>query len=133
MTQMDPVQTNAHHSRHVRHLWTAAGLIALAIGIIGAFLPILPTTPLVLLAAFCFGKGSPRLRAWITSHPRFGAAIEDWEATGAIPPKVKIFSCTVMAVTFITSALLGLSPVALAAQGVLMGIGAIYVITRPNR
>ncbi|MEC7257498.1 MAG: YbaN family protein, partial [Pseudomonadota bacterium] len=69
--------------RAMRPLWTLAGLLSLAVGILGIFLPVLPTTPLVLLAAFCFGKGSPRLRAWILEHRRFGPMIADWEATGA--------------------------------------------------
>lgn len=116
----------------LRHLWTAAGLAALALGLIGIVLPVLPTTPLVLLAAFCFSKGSPRLRAWIANHSHFGPAIADWEATGAIPRKVKGFACAVMALTFAVSVGFGLSPMILIIQAVAMGAGATYVLTRPD-
>lgn len=119
--------------RHVRMVWTFCGVIALAFGVIGIFLPILPTTPLVLLAAFCFGKGSPRLRAWLLRHPRFGPAIIDWEATGAIPRRIKYLGCSVMALTWAVCFMLGLAWHILLAQGLLMGIGAAYVLSRPDR
>lgn len=118
---------------HWRPLWTVAGLVVLALGIIGIFLPVLPTTPLVLLAAFCFGKGSPRLRRWIIDHAHFGPMIEDWEATGAIPRKIKFWACFVMSVTFVVCLFLGLPVWVLVAQGSLMSIGAAYVLTRPDR
>lgn len=114
-------------------LWEAAGIVVLGLAIVGIFLPVLPTTPLVLLAAFCFGKGSPRLRAWIIDHAHFGPMIEDWEATGAIPRKVKIWACSIMALTFGVCLFLGLPVWVLVAQGSLMGIGAAYVLTRPDR
>lgn len=117
----------------LRHIWTLAGLASLGLGIVGIFLPVLPTTPLVLLAAFCFGKGSPRLRRWILAHRTFGPMVVDWEATGAIPRKVKLWACTVMAATFLVSALIGVPLRVLIAQGVLMSIGAAYVLTRPDR
>ena len=117
----------------MRPLWAMAGLLALGLGIVGIFLPVLPTTPLVLLAAFCFGNGSPRLRAWIVAHRSFGPMIADWETTGAIPRRVKYFACAVMGVTFLTCLMLGLPPHLLWIQGILMGLGAIYVVTRPDR
>ena len=57
-----------------RVLWSLAGTLALATGIVGIFLPLLPTTPFVLLAAFCFSRGSARLEAWLLAHPRWGPA-----------------------------------------------------------
>lgn len=116
-----------------RMLWTLAGLLSLAIGIIGIFLPVLPTTPLVILAAYCFGKGSPRLRAWIISHRRFGPMIEDWEATGAIPRRVKYWACFLMALAFAFAWWIALPTHILVAQGALMAIGAAYVLSRPSR
>lgn len=116
----------------MRLFWVASGWAALGLGVAGAVLPVLPTTPFVLLAAFCFGKGSPRLRAWITGHHRFGPIIEQWESTGAIPRRVKLFACTVMTMTFATSWLLGAPAWVLWAQAVGMGIGAAYVLTRPD-
>lgn len=119
--------------RHMRAVWTFCGILSLGFGFLGIFLPVLPTTPLVLLAAFCFSKGSPRLRAWLLRHPRFGAAILDWEATGAIPRRVKYLACGAMILTWVISAYIGLRWQILVAQALLMGVGITYVLTRPDR
>lgn len=117
----------------LRPIWTLAGLLALGVGIVGIFLPVLPTTPLVLLAAFCFSKGSPMLRRWIIRHRTFGPMIADWEATGAIPRMIKYTACGVMSVTFLICLAMGLPVWVLVAQGTLMLVGAAYVLTRPDR
>lgn len=67
-------------------LFIALGWLALGIGTIGIFVPLLPTTPLVLLAAFFFSKGSTRLHQWLTNHPSIGHYVRDWEAEQVIPP-----------------------------------------------
>ena len=58
--------------RWQRVLWAAAGVLALVTGLVGIFVPLLPTTPFVLLAAFCFSRGSERCERWLLEHPRFG-------------------------------------------------------------
>ncbi len=113
-------------------LWTLAGLLSLAIGIIGIFLPVLPTTPLVLLAAFCFGKGSPRLRIWLLGHRRFGPMIENWQATGSIAPRAKRMALIAMAAALGLSAALGLAYWVLALQFVCMAGAATFILTRPD-
>lgn len=80
-----------------RMLWVAAGVLALALGIVGIFLPLLPTTPLVLLAAFCFARGSTRCERWLLTHPRFGPMIRDWRLRRAIPRRVKHLAWAMMA------------------------------------
>ena len=63
-----------------RILWSIAGLTFFAIGAIGAVVPILPTVVFMLLAAYCFARGSQRLHGWLMTHRQFGPAIQDWTA-----------------------------------------------------
>lgn len=87
-----------------RVLWSLAGALALATGIVGIFLPLLPTTPFVLLAAFCFSRGSARVEAWLLAHPRFGPAIAEWRARRAMPLRAKQLAWSMMAVGSAVSA-----------------------------
>jgi uncharacterized membrane protein YbaN (DUF454 family) len=79
-----------------RWLMLACGALSLLLGIVGIFLPLLPTTPFVLLAAFFFSKGSQRLHRWLVEHPRFGRYLRDWEAEQVIPPAGKYASTLMM-------------------------------------
>lgn len=115
-----------------RSLWTLAGLLALSLGLLGIPLPILPTTPFILLAAFCFSKGSPRLRAWLEGHPRFGPAIAAWEENGAIPRKGKTAAVVLMLCTLLLSVAMGLSIVILALQALCLACAATFVLSRPD-
>ena len=86
-----------------RTLFWIAGAVSLLLGIIGIFLPVLPTTPFVLLAAACWARASPRFHHWLKQHRRFGPIIENWETRRAIPRRAKYLawgmmtiSCTIM-------------------------------------
>ncbi|RIL05589.1 MAG: DUF454 domain-containing protein [Proteobacteria bacterium] len=72
------------------------GFIALALGLIGLLLPVVPTTPFILVAAFFFSKGSPRLHAWLRNNRFFGGTIREWEDHGVIPLRVKIFASLIL-------------------------------------
>lgn len=80
-----------------RVLWLAAGSASLATGIVGIFLPLLPTTPFVLLAAFCFSRGCARCEAWMLAHPRFGPMVRNWRAHRAVPLRAKQLATVMMA------------------------------------
>jgi uncharacterized membrane protein YbaN (DUF454 family) len=69
--------------------WLILGVVALALGTAGALLPLLPTVPFVLLAAFCFARGHPPLEAWLLRHPRLGPPIITWRERGAISRRGK--------------------------------------------
>jgi len=86
-----------HRPLWQRACWTAAGLTSLALGIVGIFLPLLPTTPFVLLAAFCFSRGSERVETWLLTHPRFGPMVADWRARRAVPRRAKQLAWATMA------------------------------------
>lgn len=90
---------NAHRvssRRWLRGLWLAAGGLALALGLIGIFLPLLPTTPFVLLAAFCFSRGSQRWEDWLLHHPRLGPMVRDWRRHHAVPLRAKQWATVMM-------------------------------------
>ena len=72
-----------------RILLIIAGVLSLVLGVIGAFVPLLPTVPLVLLAAYCFGRSSERLHQWLIHHRYFGPILENFQAGKGIPKRVK--------------------------------------------
>jgi uncharacterized protein len=75
-----------------RQLYLGGGVIATALGIIGIALPIMPTVPFLILAAFCFARSSPALEARIMKHPIYGPPIRRWREKGAISRKAKLAS-----------------------------------------
>ena len=75
------------------------GVVSLGLGILGIFLPLLPTTPLLLLAAWCFVRSSPRLYDWLLNHPHLGEYIRNFREHHAIPLRVKIVSVTLVWLT----------------------------------
>lgn len=80
-------------------LWLFAGWCSLLLGLIGAFLPLLPTVPFVLLAAGCFSRGSPRWERWLLAHPRFGPWVRDWRVSRAVPLRAKQWAVAMMGVS----------------------------------
>ena len=115
-----------------RYVYLILGWLAVALGLIGILLPVLPTTPLMILAAFLFTRGSPRARAWLIEHAHFGPHIRNWEADGAIDARAKRLAVGVMAGVFAVSALLGLAWWILLIQATCMGPAALFILTRPN-
>jgi uncharacterized protein len=87
-----------------RPLYLAAGWASVAAGTIGIFLPILPTVPFMILAAFCFARSSPKLEAKLLNHPRYGPHLVAWREKGVVSRRAK-WSATV---AFAVSILLGL-------------------------
>jgi hypothetical protein len=96
VTSPEPELSQAWHARSLRALWLLAGAVSLATGIVGAFLPLLPTTPFVLLAAFCFSRGSRRWEHWLLHHPRLGPMVRDWRANRAVPLRAKQLATVMM-------------------------------------
>lgn len=80
------------------YLWITLGLLFLLLGGIGVVLPLLPTTPFVLLAAACFAKSSPRMHGWLLQNEIFGPILRDWERSKCISPRVKTLALFMMVV-----------------------------------
>lgn len=78
------------------------GCLAVVLGILGIFLPLLPTTPFLLLAAACFFRSSPRLYNWLISHKRMGPYIRNFREHRAIPLKAKVISVSMVWITMLT-------------------------------
>jgi len=83
----------------VKTLFVILGSISLALGIIGIFVPLLPTTPLLLLAAALYFRSSPRLYEWLLNNPRLGAYIRNFREYRAIPLRAKIVSVSLLWLT----------------------------------
>ena len=84
---------------------TILGLMSLGLGILGIFLPVLPTTPLLLLAAALFLRSNERLYAWLMNHPRLGAYISAFMKHRAIPLRIKVLSLTTLWLTVLYCAI----------------------------
>lgn len=88
----------------VARLWyLAAGHVSMVLAVLGAFLPLLPCTPFLLLAAACYARGSVRFYNWLLNHPTFGPAIINWKRERAISVKHKIMAITMIIVTIAIS------------------------------
>lgn len=116
----------------MRGLWLAGGLTALGLGLIGVFLPLLPTVPFMLLAAFCFARSSQRLHDWLVMHPVFGPPIRDWQRSGAISLRAKQLSTVSMLAVLGLSAAMGLWPLVLGIQGAVLCCTALFIWSRPS-
>ena len=83
-------------SRVRRWLLVSAGVVCLTLGVVGVFVPILPTTPFLLLAAACFARGSDRLYAWLTAHRWFGPPIRNYREHRAVARRAKLMALTLL-------------------------------------
>lgn len=81
-------------------LLITAGWLAVILGVMGIFLPILPTTPFLILAASCFAKSSERFYTWLINSPLLGPIILDWQKNRVVSGRTKLWSLTVIVMTF---------------------------------
>lgn len=125
--------TRAKWLAAARGFYLCLGLALVALGFVGIFLPVLPTTPFLILAAACFARSSKRLEVWLLSQPRFGPLLKSWRERGAIPLKAKWMSlggCVIGFALFLQSGAASW-PLGLLTAAVMLS-GLLYVFTRPN-
>ena len=129
-------QVDLDRSKISRVLWFTAGFIVMTIGLIGIIVPGLPTTPLMILAAACFGKSSQRFYDWIINNKMFGQHVKNYREGNGIPKKSKPIILVTMW-TFVLFAVLiaipdSAPPVSKIATLVLAVIGTIFILRIPN-
>ena len=117
----------------MRYLLNVAGSVFLGLGIIGVFVPLLPTTPFLLLAAACYARGSHRLHAWLMSRPRLGEHIRRYREGRGIPAGVKVWTVGLLWVTIGFSALVAVQSTAIRIVLFVIAVGVTaHIVTRPT-
>ncbi len=108
------------------------GWAATALAVAGIVLPLLPTTPFALVAAWAFARSSPRLAAALEAHPRLGPLLRDWRERGAVPRRAKALACAGLTTSWLILLLTGASPLVLGLAGAVMVAVGLYLATRPD-
>jgi uncharacterized membrane protein YbaN (DUF454 family) len=114
----------------MRIVWLILGFTSLALGALGIVLPLLPATPLIILAAFFFAKSSPAMHDWLLKNRTFGKAIRDWRERRAISRKGKIAAIVAMALTLVLSIALDTDLKIVAIQALALCGAATFILTR---
>lgn len=111
----------------MKYLWITVGWTSVCLGVAGAFLPLLPTTPFLLLAAYAFSQGSERWHQWLTTHPKLGPPIEAWRTHRAITRKLKIYATLSMLLILLISIITGMPNWLIFTQTIVLGAVAVFL------
>lgn len=115
-----------------RPFWLTCGCAATGCGVAGAVLPLLPTTPFLLLAAWAFARSSPRLHSWLLTHPVFGRPISDWQHSGSLSRNAKLAAMLTMASSLGLTLLLGFPLLVAAVQLMVFVPVGWFLLSRPE-
>ncbi|MCJ2185058.1 YbaN family protein [Novosphingobium sp. 1949] len=120
-------------SRVVRTIWLGAGLALIGLGVIGLFLPLVPTFDFLILALPCLARSSPRLESWLLNHPRLGPGLKAWKENRAVTRTGKRMAILGMSAGFALFVIHARPSLFVAvAVGLAMGTAALWVISRPE-
>lgn len=113
-------------------IYASLAAVSFALGVVGLFLPLMPTTGFMLLAVWLASRGSPRFARWIRQHPRFGPPILAWEDERAIPRHAKWMAATMLVVSTLVIGFTVTSP--LLRLALIVGLVAlgVWIVTRPE-
>ncbi|WP_242224808.1 YbaN family protein [Shinella zoogloeoides] len=116
----------------MRSIYMLAGFLMTALGIIGVFLPLLPTTPFLLVAAWCFSRSSPRFEQWLLDHRTLGPPLANWRREGAISARAKIAAVGLIALSYaLLLYRLQPSPALAISVGLVLACSIAFIVTRP--
>mgnify|MGYP006425303125 CR=1 FL=1 len=125
-------ETGAPARRRFRRAWQGLAVTCIGLGGIGVALPLVPTTPFLLLAAWAASRGSPELHAWLYRHPRYGPILRDWHEHRALRPRTKCVALLLIAASWlIMMTMIGSDMVRLSASIVMLAV-AVFLFTRPG-
>lgn len=116
-------------TRRLGYLALAYGCVGL--GVVGAFLPVMPTTPFLLVALWAGARSSPRLRYRLYRHPRYGPPLRAWHRHGAVARSAKLAACALMIASWSVLWLVGTPGWILATMGVFFVAVMSFILTRP--
>jgi len=117
-----------------RWLYFTLGWLCVALGLVGVVLPVLPTTPFLLLALWCFARSSPRFHGWLYHHRVFGPPLREWHEYRVIPLRAKILALAAMTASALYVLLGTNAPWYAAATMILvMAIGAGFILRSPSK
>ena len=108
------------------------GAAATGLALAGVVLPLLPTTPFLLVAAWAFARSSPRLEAWLRAHPRLGPPLLAWEKRRAIPRQAKAIAVVSMPISYIVLWSAGAPTVMVIGGGAVMLAAGGWILSRPS-
>lgn len=117
----------------LRPLLLAFGWLNVGLGVLGAVLPVMPTTVFLLLALWAFSKSSRRFHRWLYTHPTLGRTLRDWHEHRVIPTRAKVLALSMMAAS-LTYVSLGLAQSWALPAGLALVLGAValFIVTRPS-
>lgn len=117
-----------------RPLLFVLGLVLVGLGLLGAVLPVLPTTPFLIFALWCFARSSERFHTWLYYHRLFGPSLQEWEQHRVIPVTAKAVAVVGMIASMTYVLLLTSTPwQGSAAMGTVLVATAWYILSRPSR
>ena len=117
---------------NARYIWLLTGFAAFALGAVGMLLPLLPTTPFLLLAAFAFARSSERLSDWLVNHKTFGPPIENWRQDGSIDRKSKRLAMIIIIPSPLMTWLFDAPTWLLVSQVLILAAVSVFILTRPS-
>ena len=116
----------------LRKVYFVLGALSLVLGFIGAFLPIMPTAPFVILSAYFFSRSSKKMEHWLKSHKWFGPPILRWENSGAIHPYHKATAVVMLFGSLGLMYIIGIDKMAYLVAAAVIAAAMIFIISRPN-